>query len=130
MIYFIKQGAKFIKIGYAADPAARLKTLQTGSPFKLKLVGTIPGSYQTEKTLHEEFDSLKTRANNEWFRFDGKLKACIKAHTDVGRKHSDVKTVKQFLENGMHLQVRQKANRKKKKGNDGWLDAQLRHEQR
>ena len=111
MIYFIQQG-KFVKIGYSSDPQKRLAGMQTSAPIKLKLLGTIPGSYKTEKTLHEEYQKQKVKkGGSEWFRFDGKLKWAIVALKDDGRKHKEVKTVKQFMENGLHLQCRQKSNR-------------------
>lgn len=115
MIYFI-QMANFVKIGVSNNVNSRLKTLQTANPIKLKLLGTIPGNHKTEKTLHEEFKSQKiSLGGSEWFCFDGKLKWAIISLNDSGRKHFEVKNVKQFIENGLHLQCRQKMNRVKKK---------------
>lgn len=108
MIYFIKSKS-FVKIGVASDPNVRLKELQTGNPFKLKIAATIPGHFVTEKELHSVFDRF--RLEGEWFRYDGHLKACIEACSDPGRKHETVASVRELLENGYHLQVRQKANR-------------------
>lgn len=108
MIYFIK-AKKFVKIGVAADPIVRLKELQTGNPFPLKIAATIPGCFSTEKELHRVFERF--RLEGEWFRYDGHLRACIESCNDSGRKHKEVTTVRQLLENGYHLQLRQKANR-------------------
>lgn len=108
MIYFIGT-KKVVKIGYSANPLERLQALQTGYPFELKLMALIPGSYQTECELHKLFDRL--RLEGEWFRNCGQLKACIMSFYDHGRKHKEVKTVRQLLENGMHLQCRQKLKR-------------------
>lgn len=63
----------------------------------------------TEKELHKIFESFHMKG--EWFRYSGHLKACIMSIKDAGRKHKEVKTVRQFIENGYHLQVRQKENR-------------------
>ena len=42
MIYFLENGDDgHIKIGYAKHPTRRLKELQTGSPYPLKLLCTI-----------------------------------------------------------------------------------------
>jgi len=111
MIYFIVAGCKYVKIGYSCNPHDRLKELQTGNPHKLKLIATIPGLYNTEKELHSVFSPFKMEG--EWFRYTGSLKDCVLSINDPGRKHHNITTVKQLLENGMHLQIRQKANRNK-----------------
>lgn len=108
MIYFIK-AKKCVKIGVAADPNARLKELQTGNPFKLKIAATIPGHFATEKELHRIFERF--RLKGEWFRYSGHLRACIESCKDPGRKHREITSVRELLENGYHLQVRWKANR-------------------
>ena len=108
MIYFARSG-KFVKIGCAANVESRLKSLQTGSAHAVRLVGTMPGSYKTEKELHHVFSSY--RMMGEWFRITGKLETCLQSFSDHGRKHAEVKTVRELLENGMHLRIRQKAKR-------------------
>lgn len=108
MIYFIKT-KKAVKIGVSVDPEARLKELQVGNPFPLKIAATLPGHFATEKELHSVFERF--RLKGEWFRYDGHLRACIESCKDSGRKHKEVTSVRQLLENGYHLQVRQKANR-------------------
>lgn len=109
MIYFILAKHKFVKIGYSANPKSRLKELSTGNPFKLKLLATMPGLHFTEKELHTVFERF--RMEGEWFRYDGQLKACIDSFRFHKRKHKEVKTVRQLLENGMHWQVCQKLKR-------------------
>jgi hypothetical protein len=60
-----------IKIGYTAYPAAlRLGSLQTGNPFRLKIIETFEYpeaemARSTEKTLHSRFASKKLVG--EWF---------------------------------------------------------------
>jgi hypothetical protein len=69
MLYFIQaEGVGHIKIGFTADDdaAARLATLQTGSPVPLKLLGTVPGTMDDEKNLHRRFASSKV--HGEWFK--------------------------------------------------------------
>jgi hypothetical protein len=66
MIYFIQSKSDGrIKIGSSANPDARLKQLQTGSSDELILLGTLPGSENEEKALHEIF--VQHRTNGEWF---------------------------------------------------------------
>lgn len=57
----------YVKIGYSADPAARLKQLKTGCPFPLELLATVPGDLNFEQVLHLWFDDL--RIDGEWFHF-------------------------------------------------------------
>jgi hypothetical protein len=113
MIYFIKAGKSFVKIGNSTDTNRRLNELKTGNMFRLKVLGHMPGCRQTESELHRIFDRL--RKEGEWFSLTGHLQACIEALHDSGRKHKEVKTVRQFLENGYHLQCRRKMNRVKKR---------------
>ena len=77
MVYFIKSSCnKFVKIGYSKDPTTRLKELQTANPYKLSIVFTCEGGYQTEIGFHELFSQYRTRG--EWFSITGKLKVAMK----------------------------------------------------
>jgi T5orf172 domain len=77
-VYFIKAGIKDsvrIKIGSSKDPQARLKSLQTGNPDQLKLIGTIKckssaHALHIEKLAHAKF--YKQRRKGEWFRLSEK----------------------------------------------------------
>lgn len=60
--YFI-EGGPFIKIGSAISPLKRLKELQTGNPYTLRLLAVIADD---ERWLHWKFSHL--RARGEWFR--------------------------------------------------------------
>src|SRR5262245_1596456 len=52
-IYAIQSATtKLIKIGFSATPEGRLKGLQTGSPDKLELLKTWPGTMDDEKRIH------------------------------------------------------------------------------
>lgn len=65
-VYFIQaEAGGLIKIGFATDVTGRLDTLQTGSPVKLVVVGSMPGVIQDESGLHERFAHL--RRHGEWF---------------------------------------------------------------
>tara|TARA_B100000214_G_C23743328_1_gene524271 strand:- start:121 stop:417 length:297 start_codon:yes stop_codon:yes gene_type:complete len=59
-----------IKIGRSKDPRKRLKQLQTGSPYKLKLLAIVPEKGNIEKSLHSSFSSYKKSCKGEWFDFD------------------------------------------------------------
>jgi len=55
------------KIGIAKDPQKRLKELQTGNPFQLRIVETYLSEYsnKVEKSLHRKYSHLKKEG--EWF---------------------------------------------------------------
>lgn len=76
-VYFI-QGhlSKRVKIGSTNDPHSRLKTLQTGSPEKLRLIGTIPccnssEARSREQELHTTFK--RVGVHGEWFDYDDEI---------------------------------------------------------
>ena len=78
-VYFIQAfGQKeliLIKIGKASDPQARLRQLQTGSPIKLKMLGTVKcrddsHARSIEKLAHNIFHEQRRRG--EWFRLSAK----------------------------------------------------------
>ena len=73
MIYFIRSGNKGpIKIGYTDENFdQRFKSLQTGNPYKLKLVGMIEGDALKEAELHRKFE--KHHIRGEWFKSDREI---------------------------------------------------------
>lgn len=89
MVYFIRMGNKFIKIGCSDRPSFRLQELQTASPLKLHLQAVIEGNFQTEKGLHEMFSHLKT--NGEWFRYTDELKFFIRMAKNL--PNQNIKTI-------------------------------------
>lgn len=60
-----------VKIGRAVNVQSRLKSLQHGSPDKLKLLGVIPESNMSEEELHKEFS--RDRSHGEWFQPSSQL---------------------------------------------------------
>lgn len=70
-----------IKIGFMKKRTdLRLRTLQTGCPYPLFLVGTVPGTYRDERTLHRRFSAQ--RLSGEWFERTPELLAHIKGACD------------------------------------------------
>lgn len=77
-VYFIQTGVYDddpIKIGVAYSVATRLSQLQTGSPWELRLLGTIPGGVAEESALHKRFSHLHIRG--EWFEGASELLSFI-----------------------------------------------------
>lgn len=64
-VYFIQCTAGPIKIGVAVDVEERLRTLQCGSPFELRLIARVPGGYDLEADLHRRL--CEHRLHGEWF---------------------------------------------------------------
>lgn len=65
-VYFIEATTSgLIKIGSASNPVGRLAALQTGSPERLRLLGTEPGGAARERELHSIFAA--DRSHGEWF---------------------------------------------------------------
>ena len=69
-VYFIEAGP-FVKIGFSMDAENRMAQLQCGSPYALKIVARMSGTFEDEQTLHRRF--AEYRANGEWFRNEGAL---------------------------------------------------------
>lgn len=69
MIYAMRAGP-FLKIGFTAGDSAeqRLKSVATGCPFPMRVVGQRPGSSQLEKYFHQLLRGHSARG--EWF-YDG-----------------------------------------------------------
>lgn len=58
-----------IKIGRSSDPEARLRNLQTGCPYEIRLILVVPNAGHREAKLHRYLRTYRTRAHEgEWFR--------------------------------------------------------------
>lgn len=88
-----------VKIGFTRNgPKARLADMQTGSPFKLRVLGAIGGDMVLERLLHETFAPL--REHGEWFRLEGRLLALVSnlfCETHYGEVTLSPKAGEQFL---------------------------------
>ena len=69
MIYLINaEGTDLYKIGFTnQNPNNRMKVLQTGCPYKLKLIDVFNGGLAIEKEIHNTYK--KVRKQGEWFEF-------------------------------------------------------------
>lgn len=60
------------KVGISNNPKKRLSQLQTGSPFKLKIILILEGKSSLEKDLHSRLRSFRLGSfKGEWFSYDG-----------------------------------------------------------
>lgn len=82
-----KKGMKVpVKIGVTANIERRLKSLQTGNPYKLECKALIPckskdSAYDLELFLHKQLD--RHRMQGEWFRSDFSLKPLIEKYNGI-----------------------------------------------
>lgn len=72
-VYFITDFHGHIKIGIASNIRNRINVLQTGNPYKLRLLAALSvpcaeDALEIEKHLHNLFDS--ERLEGEWFKCD------------------------------------------------------------
>ncbi len=73
-VYVVDGGQGLVKIGVSTDPTARLVTLQTGSPHRLRLAFTAPTfghAFEIEQEAHAILAAQ--RANGEWFAVSSDL---------------------------------------------------------
>ena len=63
--YFIGADDGPVKIGHSANPKARLRSIQTNFPTKLKILAVVVGGPDIEKAYHDRFSSF--RLEGEWF---------------------------------------------------------------
>jgi hypothetical protein len=74
LVYFIgnDQGGP-VKIGFTShmDPTTRLRQLQTASPYRLNVLGSIPGTVARERAIHAFL--MDDRLKGEWFERESAL---------------------------------------------------------
>lgn len=64
-IYFLSDGAGAIKIGYSARVRRRIDALRTASSRQLDIIGTIDGTVDHEREIHNRLSAH--RGHGEWF---------------------------------------------------------------
>jgi len=71
-VYFVQAGEDGpIKIGWTQDIDRRIPELQTANARKLRLLGMVPGTLDTEAAFHARFSHLRLEA--EWFRSSAEI---------------------------------------------------------
>lgn len=67
-LYIMQQHhTNLIKIGRSNNPQKRLKQLQTGSPYVIKMLKIFTGLGNMERELHALLSDYRIRNNGEWF---------------------------------------------------------------
>lgn len=71
-VYFVQAGIDGpVKIGFAANVAARVKAIQSCCPIDLILLRETKGTRFVETWFHREFAPFRVR--HEWFTFDPRM---------------------------------------------------------
>lgn len=84
-VYFVLGvGTEKVKIGYSQNVNARLDALQTGSPVKLLIIGSFPGTVEDEGKLHKHLE--KYRSHGEWFYMVDEIIDIIETINKKGKK--------------------------------------------
>lgn len=79
-VYFIEAvGTPFVKIGFTqgAEVSWRLKSLQCGCPYELRVVTSFQAPQHVEPYLHMKFAAYRARSVGEWFERKEKLAAFL-----------------------------------------------------
>lgn len=75
-VYFVRaDGRGPVKIGFSTGADGRLKSLQTSHHGELAIIAAIPGTQESERSLHKHF--AKLRLKGEWFKYQGELRRYI-----------------------------------------------------
>jgi hypothetical protein len=81
VLYFLEeQGTGRVKIGFAKDPAERVRRLQTANPRPLILIGVVRGGKEDERVLHQRLTSKGKHVSGEWFVYDEEVRALLSAY--------------------------------------------------
>ncbi len=102
IVYFIgSHAARCVKIGVTQGMAkSRLRTLQTGCPFRLELFGFAEGDVGLERKLHRTFDPVWL--HGEWFELRDKLEDFICYIEGYADAHPDGMVEPWQLEASLH----------------------------
>lgn len=86
-VYFIQgeQGGP-VKIGWTTNILSRIRSLQTGYPYKLILLGSMRGEPKVEARLHRRFRAERISEDREWFNASRRLIAFIASQNTGGEK--------------------------------------------
>lgn len=78
-VYFVRAGDGPIKIGWARNPAQRLRELQVAHPYRLAIVAMTRGGERLERRIHEEL--AEHRLSGEWFEASEDVLAVVSRYS-------------------------------------------------
>lgn len=80
-----------VKIGCSFDPDSRLKEIQVGCPFEVKIEATLPGHHTEEQAIHRRF--ADDRLRGEWFTITPMIEAVMAAAVKAEAERPKVKQI-------------------------------------
>jgi hypothetical protein len=94
-VYFVAtHNLSRVKIGYTTNLRARLDSLKTASPVRLRLLHSTTGTLDEEKRLHEAFRHLRCRsAGKEWFYLRDELREYLSHQCETTQHERHAHTV-------------------------------------
>jgi hypothetical protein len=105
-IYFVEtEDAQYVKIGFSRRVKMRMSELGTLRPgsFSLRLLGSVPGTIETERWMHQRF--AEDRDNGEWFRQSRDLNAFIRLIKLIPATHIKSKKTSRGVRHTRGLQI-------------------------
>jgi hypothetical protein len=85
IVYFIRSELTgLVKIGTTISLRKRMSSLRNSHPGALTVLGTMPGTNQTESDIHHLFAS--DRIDREWFKASIRLESFITSNTNRGER--------------------------------------------
>lgn len=88
-VYVIEHEHGYVKIGVSDNPVKRARSLQTGCPYEIRVLGQINTSepFAVESNLHERHEERKKRG--EWYNLTVREKARLVALCDMSKAEVD-----------------------------------------
>lgn len=69
--FFMTTDGRYVKIGHSSNPFKRIRTVQTGCPLEIKIIGYFEADRKYEEILHKKFKRCRT--HGEWFKLKCEL---------------------------------------------------------
>lgn len=108
-VYFARTSSR-IKIGVSNNVGQRLKSLQTGCPEPIVLIGVISGDVALEREWHTRFSNI--RQKGEWFTATPELETAIQSALDAQWQEDDDDDAAWLKEIARRQALRREGNRR------------------
>ena len=76
-VYFaqLQNADGFIKVGFSRNIHRRIRSLEQGMPYSMKLIAFLPGDMADEQRIHKALKraDVEPELKGEWYRPEGKV---------------------------------------------------------
>lgn len=84
-VYFLHAiNSNTVKVGYTTNLLGRVRAIQLANPETIKLIGSVPGSFHSERAYHQAI--WPHHVKGEWFYYNDKVVVFIKNILDRSRQ--------------------------------------------